>query len=442
MNLTLSSNIDRAFRKYVSTNMLSMLGSCIYVLADTFFVAQGVGSIGLTALNLVIPVYCFVNGFGMMIGMGASTRYSILKGRGDRDRSNEIFSQGMIVSAVFSIIVSALCVIFAEPLCRFLGADAEVLPHARIYMRILISFSAAFIIKDIFVFFVRNDDRPGLAMISILAGSIVNIILDYVFIMKLGWGMFGAAFATGFAPIVSLLIIAVHFIQKRNKFKFSWVKPKFADIKDMASLGVPGLIAELSYGVSMFAFNYVLLKITGNIGVAAYSIIVNLSYVGMGLFMGAGEGIQPLVSINHGARNTDNILTIYRKSFRLTLFMGIFFYLISLIFTDGLVKMFMNEPNQVLYGMTFKGMRIYNISFIFAGVNIAVSTLFSSVAQPLQSFVISMIRAFIGVIVFVIVLPKIMGITGVWLTMPLSEFISFIFGIYYMGVFRKLKNRS
>ena len=223
-------NIMKTFIKYVSMNIIGMLGISFYILADTFFIARGVGPDGLTALNLAIPVYSLFHGIGLMIGMGGATRYSLALGLGNETRRQGVFTQAAYLVLFFSSIFTILGLVATEPLAVLLGADGDTLGLTVGYLRILLIFTSFFMCNNLLVCFVRNDGAPQLSMAGMLAGSIFNVIMDYVLIFPLGLGMQGAALATAASPLVSMLVLSIHFIKKKNKFhaRHSKASPTFA----------------------------------------------------------------------------------------------------------------------------------------------------------------------------------------------------------------------
>ena len=212
------TNMKGTFAKYVSLNIIGMIGLSCYILADTFFVAQGVGINGLSALNLAIPIYSFIHGTGLMIGMGGATRYSISK-------SKETFTQSLYYAFFISCLYLIVGILFSKQLAILLGADSDTLQDANIYLRTILNFAPMFLLNNVIICFVRNDDNPQLSMAAMLIGSFSNIILDYIFIFPLSMGMFGAAFATCLAPIISIGVLSIHFIKRRNNFKLKLIKP-------------------------------------------------------------------------------------------------------------------------------------------------------------------------------------------------------------------------
>lgn len=273
---------QRCMRDFINYTVLSVLGtlgvSC-YILADTFFVSKGLGTDGLTALNLAIPIYNFIHGTGLMLGMGGATKFSVCKSQKKTGEVHRIYTNTLYLAVFFSVMFVLCGCLFSNHLAMLLGADVTVLEMTGTYLRWLLYFAPAFILNDVLLCFVRNDDSPQLSMIAMLIGSFANIGLDYIFIFPMGMGIFGAVFATGASPVISIIMMLPHWLRKKNTFCLIKTGLRKDIIKQDLSLGFPSLIAQLSSGITMITFNALILKLAGNTGVAAYGIVANISLV-------------------------------------------------------------------------------------------------------------------------------------------------------------------
>ena len=231
----------REFARYTLLSVAGMLALSCYILADTFFVSQSLGTNGLAALNLAIPVYNFIHGTGLMLGMGGATRYSICKSRGGHREADEMFTNTLYMAAGFCVLFVGLGLFFSENLAVILGADQEVLAMSNTYMKVLLLFSPAFILNDIFVCFVRNDGNPQLSMAATAGGSLSNIVLDYVFMFPMKMGIFGAVLATGLAPVIGIAIMAPHWLKASKGFHAVKTGLGAVHVKNNLALGFPSL---------------------------------------------------------------------------------------------------------------------------------------------------------------------------------------------------------
>lgn len=417
------------FIKYVSFNMLSMVGLSCYILADTLFIANGVGSVGLTALNLILPLYTIISALGLLLGVGSATRFSILKVQGKEKEASRYFTTAMKLGLMFAIPISIFGIIFAENIMVFMGADLEVITIATTYLRTFIIFAPFFILQQIIVTFVRNDNNPRLASFAMLTGTLFNIIFDYILIFPCQLGMFGAALATGFSPIVTIIICSLHVIWKQNHFHFLPTRMSINEIWQIASIGISSFVTELSGGIIIFVFNIVILAIGGNIAVASYGIISNLALVVTALYTGIAQGIQPLLSQSYGQHNTRLTHTFLRYALITALLVSGVIYTSMVCFPQIIVSIFNSENNQVMAGIAKAGLPLYFAGFFFAGINMILITYLASTEKIKKSFFISLLRGGVVIIPLVILLSQIFSLTGVWISFPISEGIIMIIAL-------------
>ena len=315
------------FAKYTSLNVLGMIGLSFYILADTYFVSKGLGANGLTALNLAIPVYSFIHGSGLMIGMGGGTKYAICKSRGEDREADRIFTHAVGLAALFAVFFVLLGLFLSGPITALLGADASVYQMTKTYLQVILLFAPAFLLNNVLLCFVRNDGAPQLSMAAMIGGSLSNVVLDWVFIFPCGMGIFGAVFATGLAPIISILLLSPHFIRRKNRFHPVKCRPEGKRAAGILSSGVPSLITEVSSGVVIIVFNAIILQLSGNIGVAAYGVIANLSLVVIAIYNGIAQGIQPLVSRSCGMGDAAGVRAFLRYAMTVMLLLSGLIYL-------------------------------------------------------------------------------------------------------------------
>lgn len=423
--------ISRSFAQYAwyaSFNVLGMVGLSCYILADTFFVAQGLGSNGLTALNLAIPVYNLIHGTGLMLGMGGATQYSIALGRKETDRLHQIFTHTLLLGAMLAAVFVLVGLLFSQPIAQLLGADNTVLSMTETYLRTLLLFAPAFLLNDIILCFVRNDGSPQLSMAAMVTGSLSNVVLDYLFIFPLGMGMFGAVFATGLAPIISLCVLSLHFFRRKNGFRP--VRPKFSGTiaGKVFSLGFPSLVTEFSSGIVIILFNALLLSLAGNTAVAAYGVVANLSLVILAVFTGVAQGTQPLLSSAFGLKHFTQLKLLMRYAVITVLVLSLLFYLFLLWQPDLIVSWFNSEQNLELQQTARQGLLLYFTGIFFAGINILLSIFFTSTEQSLPGQAVSLLRGLFLIVPAALLLSAWLGVPGIWLSFPAAELLTMIVG--------------
>lgn len=435
-SILLKGDIKKTFFKYLIPAVGGMLGTSLYVLGDTMIVGRGLGSQGLAALNVSIPLNNVFNGMGLLLGIGGATALSINRGRADEEGVNDIFSKSMIMAALIGVVLTFIRVFFLDELSYFLGASDHTFQMAKDYLGVLMSFSIAFLLNVSLTVFIRNDGAPKLAMAGMLTGSIMNVVLDYIFVFKFGWGMAGVGLATGLAPVIGLVILSTHFLRKNNKIKFILPSLDFKIIRRIIGNGGSSFVVELSAGIVIFAFNRAIAKINGDIGISAYSIIANLSLIFAAIFTGVGQAIQPIISFNYGAEKMKRVYETVRMGLYTSLGLGVLFYLMGALFPEFLVSIFI-DADKNLMSITTRGIRIYFLSFILMGINIVLTSFIQSKEHARVSLTISLSRGFVFIIVNLLILPKLIGLDGVWLTLPMAELITSILAIFYFKKYRK-----
>lgn len=359
------------FMKYVSLNICGMLGLSCYILADTFFVANGLGTNGLTALNLAIPVYSIVHGCGLMLGMGGATKYSIFHGQGNKEKADQTFSSVLVCTCM-------------------------------------------------------------LAFLFVLAGSFSNIILDYVFIFPLNMGILGAVLATGIAPLISMCMLSVHGIRKRNHFHWMRHRISVRLMTNILSLGIPSLVTEIASGIVMIVFNSILLSLCGNTGVAAYGVIANLSLVVTSIYTGIAQGTQPITSRAYGRSDRKTMIKTLQYAVCCSLVVSVLVYLLFFLGAEMITAVFNKERDVSLQNIAVSGLKIYFTAIPFAGFNIILSTHFTATEKALPAQVISLARALFVILPTAFLLSSAFGVTGVWLTYPVTEAVVCLTGVGLM----------
>ncbi len=418
------------FAKYVSLNILGMIGLSCYILADTYFVSKALGSTGITALNLSISIYSVIHGIGLMIGIGGATRFSILKSQAKDKKAGIVFSSAIKIGLIIGVIFTVIGLFGAKYLALALGADRVTLSLTTTYLSTILTFAPFFILNNIALAFVRNDNNPKLSMLAMLVGSFSNVILDYVFMFPLKMGMFGAAIATSLAPIISICIILFHYVNQKDALTFLKNKFRWELIPDIFSLGLSAFIIEASSAVVLITFNLVILKIEGNLGVAAYGIVANLALVGIAIFTGLAQGIQPLTSKYYGLRKYDLVRRIRKYAFVTSILIALIIYMCILFYSDGIIRLFNSENNIIIAQIAEVGLKIYFVGIFFVGVNIVTAMFFSTTENARAAFVVTITRGLVIIVPLVIVFSKILNMTGVWLAFVFTELIVTMLAIY------------
>lgn len=425
-------SITKQFIKYVTQNILGTLGVSCYIIADTFFIARAAGANGITVLNLALPIYSIIFALGALIGVGAATRFAIL--RAQKDASAEYyFSNALCFVWLLAIPFVLAGALIPEKIIALMGGDAQIVALGTGYTRIFLLFTPFFMMNHVVSAFVRNDGNPSLAMVGTLSGSIFNIVFDYVFMFPMDMGLAGAALATAASPVISILICGIHFCSKKNTIRLCAGRLSLKYLWQSCQLGVSAFVAEISSGVTTAVFNFLILGLVGNVGVAAYGVIANFALVAVAIFNGISQGAQPLVSTYYGKGDAAAVRKILKLGCLTAVTLAVVIIVGVYGFTDTLVALFNSEGSVELANYAHTGIRLYFIGFIFAGFNIVGTGFLSATQQAKGAFVTSILRGFAGILACSIIMAALFGLNGVWLAFPASELLTAIL----MGVILK-----
>ena len=424
-------NLTKQFFKYVSQNIFGLLGTSCYILADTYFIAQAAGTDGVTLLNLCLPIYNLIFAFGSMIGLGAATRYAILRAQGDA-RAQRYFSNAIFSVCILAVPFMLVGIFRPDGLLWLMGGDADIVALGMNYARIFLMFTPFFMCNYVVASFVRNDGDPSLAMVATLSGSLFNVVFDYIFIFPMGLGLPGAALATAISPILSIAVCSAHFIKKSNTITFVRKAPSVRLLAQSCQLGISGFVGELSSGVTTTVFNFLLLRLAGNVAVAAYGVVANFALVATAIFNGVAQGAQPLVSQCYGKNEMAGARKLLLLGCGTALGLAALLYGVVFGYTDALTALFNSENSALMAEFAHSGMRIYFVGYFFAGCNIVAAGYLGAVNRPAEASITSLCRGMVAIVVCSLVLSALFGMNGVWAAFPVSEAITLSLTVFLL----------
>ena len=424
-------NLTKQFFKYVSQNIFGLLGTSCYILADTYFIAQAAGTDGVTLLNLCLPIYNLIFAFGSMIGLGAATRYAILRAQGDA-RAQRYFSNAIFSVCILAVPFMLVGIFRPDGLLRLMGGDVDIVALGMNYARIFLMFTPFFMCNYVVASFVRNDGDPSLAMVATLSGSLFNVVFDYIFIFPMGLGLPGAALATAISPILSIAVCSAHFIKKSNTITFVRKAPSVKLLAQSCQLGISGFVGELSSGVTTTVFNFLLLRLAGNVAVAAYGVVANFALVATAIFNGVAQGAQPLVSQCYGKNEMAGARKLLLLGCGTALGLAALLYGVVFGYTDALTALFNSENSALMAEFAHSGMRIYFVGYFFAGCNIVAAGYLGAVNRPAEASITSLCRGMVAIVVCSLVLSALFGMNGVWAAFPVSEAITLALTVFLL----------
>ena len=358
-----------------------------------------------------------MNGLGLMVGVGGATHYSLCRAQGDAAEADRTFTHTLLLGLCIALVFVLTGTFGVVPLSRLLGANAETLDMTAVYLRLLLCFAPFFVTNNIMIAFVRNDGEPGRAMAGMIAGSLFNIVFDWVFIFPCGLGMFGAALATGASPLVSLLVLSGHLRRPSRGFHLRRERLRPRLLPRICAPGLSSLVSELASGITLLLINLVLLRIAGNTAVAAYGVIANLALVESAIFTGLSTGVQPLISRSAEADRR----RLLRWTVTTALVISALMYVLVFVFASPITAVFNSEHDPALAACAVPGLCIYFAGFLAACINIIAAAYFSAAGQASRGFIISLVRSIIAIPPVLFALSALLGVTGVWLTFPAVE---------------------
>ena len=430
-------SITKEVRHYVIRNVVATLGMSMYVIIDTLFISIAAGALGLTTLNLVLPLFNVFNGTGLLLGVGGATIFSLNKVM-HPERIKSLFSQLMIFAFTFGLILAILLNIFATPVVDFLGADDATRQMAIVYLRIISWSGPLYMVNYIAINFIRNDGNPTLTMKATLTETLSVILIDWFFIFGMGLKLEGAALAVLFSPAISLVVLSFHRKFADRQLEWHWVVPHLRNIWRSARLGVASALNELSTGVSIYFFNHVLLQLANNYAVAAYGVISNIAIVVLAIANGVALGVQPLASREFGKHEYKNVSMTLKNGMSITLFLATISFIILITFKHPIIEVFNTSHSGQLLAYASVGLPIYFTSVFFSALNLLFILFLTAIGSARASFSLSILRGYIILLPAIFILAKVAGINGVWAAVPFTEFvITCIGGII---IYQRLKN--
>ena len=423
----INGSILAVFLYYSVPETIAILALSSASFIDAIFLGQYVGSDALAAVNLSVPVFALVYGFGMMVSIGGSVVSGKYLGEKNRQSANEVFTSTAIVSLAIGLFFLVLSVVFLEDLVQALGASGQDLSTLlSTYLGVLIWFMPVFMAELFLFYFVRLDGQPAFASGALVVGALVNIVLDWWFIASLGLGILGAAYATALGATVVCLLLFPYFMLRRSGLQFVRPMTDFRRLLKAYGNGMSEFANETSVGVTAFIFNWVMISRVGVEGVAALTIVNALLMAGLIASYGICDSLQPIISQNFGARNGRRIYAFLRiAAFSLAAIGGVMI-LVMLLVPELLVGVFLPPEEENTARIAIDFLSVLWIVFVFAGFNILISVYLTSMQKPVESAFVAFSRSFALPAAFLLLLPIWLGDFGVYLALPMAEGFTFL----------------
>lgn len=438
MKIQLSEHFTyRKLLRFVLPSIIMMIFTSIYGIVDGLFVSNYVGKTAFAAVNLVMPIMMGVSALGFMIGTGGSAIVAKTLGEGEQKKANAYFSLLVYVTFIGGIIFSVCGMLLVRPVASLLGAEGSLLDNCVLYGRICFISMPAFMLQNVFQSFFVTAEKPKLGLAVIIIAGVTNMILDYLFIAVLGWGLPGAAIATVTGECIGGFFPILYFARKNSSLlKLGKTRLDGAVLLKACTNGSSELMTNLSSSLVNSLYNLQLMKYAGENGVAAYGAIMYVNFIFISIFLGYSVGSAPIVSYHYGAGNRDELKNMFRKSTCLIIVWGILLVLLAHIIASPLTKIFVGYDTE-LYALTRHGFLIYSFAYLINGCNIYASSFFTALNNGLISALISFLRTLVFQLAAVMLLPLIFGLDGIWGAIIVAEAITLCMTLFFVFSQRK-----
>lgn len=427
-----SMKVSHLFVKLFVPTLLGMISSAVFIITDGIFVGRGIGSNALAAVNITAPLSLMSTGIALMFGIGASVVASIHLSHGKLKSARINVTQSMVASALIIAIYSIILLWDINSTAEFLGCTGHLLPLATEYMKWFVPFLIFCTTLSTGMFFIRLDGSPNYAMMCNIIPAVINIILDFLFIFIFKWGMFGAALATSLGYIVGAAMIVIYLSAPTHAVRFVRIKASIKSLKltmrnisYMCRLGLSSFLSETAIAAIMFIGNATFIKYLGEDGVAAFSVTCYLLPIIFMVYNAVAQSAQPILSYNYGIGDRERVRTAFRISMATAITCGAVVFIAFLLFSGNIVAMFL-APSTPAYEIAVEGLPLFGCGFIFFGINIVLIGYLQSMEKEIPAMCITILRGYVLTAICFTVMPQLCGNTGIWLSVPTSEAITFM----------------
>lgn len=436
MNLEhIRSSRRTAILQFSVPSIIAMVLTSLITVADGFFIGNYVGKEGLAAVNLGLPVIYLFLAAGLMVSVGGVAIAGMALGKEDIPKCRAVFNQTMCTVTGIAAVLSIAVLFCIGPMLSFLKTDALVARYFKEYYLILLVQLPVMVINSSFSMFIRGEGNPQYFMKVNILTVVLNIVLDYLFVRWFDWGIKGIAIASLLATMIAFFCVLRFFLCQSKVYKFQLFRFSKSVLGNTLLNGSSEFVGEMSLSISMFAYNFVILKYIGVDGVTAFTIVGYLSYVFSMVLIGFGQGASPLISFSYGAGDAALASALRKITNRMVFTAGAAVFLLVLIGSKWYGRLFINSDTVVQ--MVRSGSVVFAVSFLFSGINTISSFYFTSIGKAKESAVISSSRGFILLLICIFTLPPLLGMRGVWLVAPVTEAITLMLSLFFIAAEKK-----
>ena len=433
MKVNLSDHFTyRKLLNFVLPSIVMMVFTSIYGVVDGLFVSNYAGKTAFAAINLVMPFIMVLGGMGFMIGTGGTALVAKVLGEGEKKEANRYFSMMVLVTLLLGVALSVVGVIFMRPVSRLLGATEAMMDDCVLYGRIVIAFTFTFMLQNVFQSFLIVAEKPKLGLGVTVAAGVTNMVLDALFVGGFGWGIAGAAVATGLSQCVGGILPLIYFLRPNNSLlRLCKTRLELRPILKACGNGSSELMSNISSSFVSMLYNFQLLRFAGEDGVSAYGVLMYVQFIFVAIYVGYAVGSAPIVGFHYGAKNHDELKNLLRKSTLLMASSGVVLTILAMVLAGPLAKIFVGY-DQGLYDLTRHAFRVFAYSFLLAGFNIFASSFFTALNNGVVSAAISFLRTLIFQTASVLLLPLVLGVDGVWWAIFAAEVFASLISVAFL----------
>lgn len=427
----------KRFFKFVIPSIISMWIFSLYSIVDGIFVARGVGEYALAAVNLSMPYVSLIFALGILLATGTSTVISIALGQDDLSRARNYFNQNLCVTVITSLALAAVVLLNLERVALFLGATPATMVYVKEYVSTISCFAVFFTVSYNLEIQVKANGAPHVSAVGVLSCALMNIGLDALFVLRLGWGVWGAALATGLAQATSMSVFLLYFLTHRQRLRLGRFRPDLKVYRRIVPLGLSDGLNELSNAIVILLFNRILLAVIGEDAVVSYTIVSYVNTLVLMTMTGTAQGIQPLVSYHLGAGERDVCHRLLKLGAGLIAVCSAVSFLLCQTGAPGIVGLFLDAGEPVLFADSVRALRLYSFAFLVLGFNVLLAGFFTAVEWPAASCSISLGRGLILLTASLVVLSALFGGTGIWLSPLCSELLCLCVSLFWLRRYRR-----
>ena len=423
--------------RFTLPSIVMMIFTSIYSVVDGLFVSNFVGKTPFAAINLIMPILIILGALGFMIGTGGSAIVAKTLGEGDPVRANRYFSMLVYTTVVGGAVLAAAGELSLPLVSELLGAEGAMLQDCILYGRIILAALPAFMLQNVFQSFMITAEKSRLGLAVTVAAGLTNMVLDFVFIVPLGGGLAGAAIATAISQVIGGAVPIVYFARKNDSL-LRLTKAKFEGriLLRTCTNGSSELMSNISASIVTMLYNFQLMRLAGEDGIAAYGVVMYVNFVFSAIFIGYSIGAAPVIGYHYGAQNHAELKNLFRRSLVLVVISGVAMTVLAELLAQPLTHVFVGY-DAGLYALTVRGFMLYSISFLVSGVNIFGSAFFTALNNGLVSAAISFLRTLVFQVAAVLLLPLLLGIDGIWLAIVTAELLALAVTLVFFIVKRK-----